>query len=169
MRIVEGQRGQNLTTCIAISPQWGLVHWMFIRGGMTKARYCDFVSEVIDSPFTLIYDNATSHIDAPRMKDGQDHKLLPPYSPFLNPTERAISCVKAAVKRRLTEPAAQEELANRNAAQQANISLQKHRLRTLQEIVSGSFVEVAQFTCSQWNHASMQYMTRCIRMQDIFG
>ena len=152
VRVVQGQRGQNLTTSIAISPEWGLVHWKFIRGGMTKSKFSDFVSkasELIDSSFILIYDNATSHIGAPHMKEGQDHKLLPPYSPFLNPTERAISCVKAAVKRLITQPDVQLHLSDRNAAQQANISLQEHRLLILQEILSESFMEITQFKCRQ--------------------
>ena len=36
VRIVNSQRGRNLTVCLAVSLQWGLLYARFLRGGMTQ-------------------------------------------------------------------------------------------------------------------------------------
>ena len=46
VRIVEGNRGKNLTLCLAVSPGFGLVHYMFIEGGMTRDLFADFLSDI---------------------------------------------------------------------------------------------------------------------------
>ena len=166
---VAGQRGQNLTACIAISSRLGFIHCKFIRGGMTKELFSDFCSEVsvlVAENFILICDNATSHKNPSSMDNGEV-RFLPPYSPFLNPTERAISCLKASLKRKITEPDIQRQFANREAARRNNIPLQEHRLRILQEKIEESTIEITEEKCRQWNHASIQYLSRCIRLEDI--
>ena len=42
VRIVEGQRGQNLTICLAISSYYGLIHSTTINGGMTGEMFSNF-------------------------------------------------------------------------------------------------------------------------------
>ena len=44
--IVEGQRGQNLTICLAISPLLGLIHWSTVVGGMTQELFSEFLMEL---------------------------------------------------------------------------------------------------------------------------
>ena len=39
VRVVDGQRGQNLTLCMAVSSRLGLVHFSFVTGGMTQQKY----------------------------------------------------------------------------------------------------------------------------------
>ena len=118
--IVEGQRGKNITICLAISPLIGLVHWRVIVGGMTQNLFSDFLMElaellcVHEEPFFVLCDNACAHHDAPNMGDQGEVVYLPKYAPYLNACEMAGSCLKAAIKRNLTEPETPKELYNRN-------------------------------------------------------
>jgi hypothetical protein len=61
VRIVEGQRGQNLTLCLAVSPVGGLIHWMFVETSFGNLNFVDFLVEVealVDAPFTMLCGNA---------------------------------------------------------------------------------------------------------------
>ena len=108
VRIVEGQRGKNVTLCLAISPLIGLVHSSIMEGGMNKERFEGFIMELAqilmynDDPYVLLFDSATPYGDVPNFGDQGEPRYLPKYSPFLNPCEMAGSCLKAAVKQRLT-------------------------------------------------------------------
>ena len=171
VRICDGQRGRNLTVCLAASPNWGLLHWKFIRGGMTKDLFSDFLSELsvlVPEEFVLIFDNARAHFDPPNMLDNQSIMHLPPYSPFLNMVERVISCLKAHLKRSLSEPDLQRELGNFEAAQAQGVTLQEHRLQILQRELEASLVTITADKCNRWNTKSMLYMTRCLQKQDIY-
>ena len=104
VRIVEGQRGQNVTVCLAISPLLGLVHWVVFPGGMTQPQYCDFLMELAEllrynnDEYVLLCDNVPSHLNAPNFGDQGTLKYLPKYSPFINACDMAGSCLEAAVK-----------------------------------------------------------------------
>jgi hypothetical protein len=103
---------------------------------MTQNRFCEFMMELatlVPEPFVLLFDNATCHRQLPELNDGQFMRPLPPSSPLLNMTERAISSVKAVLKRRLAVPEEQRRLGDRQLAAELNIPLQEHRLRILQE------------------------------------
>jgi transposase len=134
VRVVEGQRGENLTLVLAISPIWGLVHAMFVEGSFSNQHFVDFISELevlVDSSFVLMCDNARPHNNGHMDNTNHDLSYLPRYSPFINCAERAGSAVKAAVKRELSEPGIQIEIANREAAHLQNLSLYRHRLNIL--------------------------------------
>ena len=133
VRIVQGQRGQNLTVCLAVSPIWGLVHKIFLRGGMKQEKFGEFLTELStllhDEQRVFIMDNARCHFNEPTLNDGHAIKKLPPYSPFLNMTERAISSVKASLKASLAESVILEELGNHNVSSRAPNSHFKTRIR----------------------------------------
>ena len=172
VNIIEGQRGKNLTLCLAVSPTWGLVHWTFVKGGMTNDKFSDFLIELstlIEEPFTVLFDNARSHYTIPQMDEGHNHRKLPPYSPFLNMTERAISSLKAALKRSLGEPDIQRELGDREAARAEGIALQDYRLRILRRELERNLDVVTQQKCQQWNNRSLQYVPDCLQLRDIFA
>ena len=48
VRIVEGQRGSNVTICLAISPQFGLVHSSISPQAMTQERFGEFLLELAE-------------------------------------------------------------------------------------------------------------------------
>lgn len=173
VRIVNGQRGQNLTVCLAVSQHYGLVHYCCITGGMTQEKYAAFLSEVSslldDDSVTIVHDNAPSHRNPPFLKDEHKVMCLPRYSPFLNPTEAAISCLKSAVKRHLTEPSVQISFSDHDAARQQSRTLHEHRLALLREAIHTHVEVVTVEKCIGWHGHSMTYIQKCLESQDIFS
>ena len=173
VRIVSGSRGKNLTVCLAVSPRLGKIHFTFVDGGMTKELFINFISEVSallsDENLFIIYDNAPPHRNCPS-PDGDNHdlKTLPRYSPFLNMTERAISCLKSDVKRRLTEPSAQTAFNDQGTARAEGITLQRHRLNILKQHVVQAMESITPAKCYAWNNESLRYFQRCLDRRDIF-
>ena len=49
----------------------------------------------------FIYDGVPAHHDPANPSPNGELKILPPYSPFLNVVEKAISCLKAAINKRI--------------------------------------------------------------------
>lgn len=170
VRIANGQRGRNLTICLAISPQWGLVHATTVVGGFRNTNFHDFVSEleeIVDEPFTLVLDGARAHGNIPGMQQGHTCQFLPPYSPFLNPTERAGSCLKAAMKRVLPLPEYQTEIANTEGAAAAGLTLHAWRLAILRKVVTDCLPEITLQKCVRWNNCTASYYQRCLIYEDI--
>ena len=173
VRIVEGQRGQNMTVCLAVSPRLGLVHQKFIEGGMKNELYNDFLSEVsallFEESVFFVHDNAPSHRNcASPISDIHTIKPLPRYSPFLNMTERAISCLKSDAKRRLTDPQVQVLLGDRVAASTAGLTLHRHRMKILRGKVEDALPSITPFKCHQWHSHSLTYIEKCLNKDDIF-
>ena len=88
-RQVCGQRGQNVTVTMAISPLDGLVYHSVQIGGMNAQRFGEFLVQTRqqldpDQLVFFIYDRANPGANT-------QLKMLPPYSPFLNIVEQAIS------------------------------------------------------------------------------
>jgi hypothetical protein len=57
--------------------------------------------------------------------------MLPPYSPFRNIVEQAISALKSGIKNDISQPQIQLEMQNRQRAQEKNIPLGEYRKRIL--------------------------------------
>lgn len=173
VRVVEGQRGNNLTICLAISPQWGLLNWKFVMGGFTREAFGEFVSELealVPSPFILICDNARPHGDEDEGMEPQHHlHFLPRYSPFLNCAERAGSAMKSVVKKRLSDPLVQAEIRNHNLAHQLNQTLQGYRLNILRREMIAALQQITQAKCQNWFNQSMSYTQRCLEGADIWA
>lgn len=174
VRIVCGSRGKNLTVCLAVSPRLGRVHFSFIEGGMTKELFMHFISEVSGLLFNenifVIFDNAPPHRDCPPPRATMNHdlKTLPRYSPFLNMTERAISCLKSDVKRRLTEPAVQVAFCDHTAARAEGITLHSHRMKILKYHIEQAMESITPAKCFSWSNESLRYFEKCLHRCDIF-
>lgn len=169
--LADGQRGHNLTVALAVSPQLGLVHHGLFTGGFTAEKFEEFVSEVgalVDDEFTLIVDNARPHGNVNFGRPDQKIQFLPPYSPFLNATEMAISSMKAALKRRMTDPRIVLEVQNRQAAVAAGETLQHRRLRILSREVEAATGAITVEKCRQWHDFTLRYGPRCLAYDDIF-
>jgi len=173
VRVACSQRGQNLTLCLAVSPSYGLVHYMLFTGGMTKERFSDFLGELSqllheEPRVCVIYDNAPPHRDTPTLQhDDHDQRALPRYSPFLNITENSISALKSAVKRRLTEPGLALQLNDREAAASNGRSLHQQRLSILRSIIEAELPVITQRKCRNWYEHMTTYLPRCIQRADI--
>ena len=173
VRIVEGQRGQNVTICLAIS-SFGAVHASIFPGAMTQERFGKFLIEldqllqILNGNYVVLRNNARPHLNPPNFGDRGVIRYLPKFSPFLNACEFAGSCLKAAVKRKLTEPLVQRELYDRKAVR--NETLHARRIRIVSREITNS-LHVGLLTaqkCENFIDHIMQYIPDCIRGNDIF-
>ena len=99
-------RGGNISVLVAIS-EGGLIHFSIQLGPFNTDKFIDFLSEldaiVGQTPHNINMDNVSFH----KSKEVTDwfeasihtQMLLPPYSPFLNPTEEVFSKMKRDVGR----------------------------------------------------------------------
>ena len=122
------QRGRNVTVALAISPTNGLVFHSAFLGGMTGQRFNDFLTQAtlnLDPNEHVIfsYDGAPAHNNPAIPGPNSELKKLPPYSPFLNIVEPAISALKADIGR----PEQQEQMNNREEARRQEIALGNFR------------------------------------------
>ena len=120
-RQVCGQRGRNVTVALAISPINGLVSHSAIIGGMNAERFSEFLAQARlnldpNELVVFIYDGAPALRRPNQLGPNAELKILPPYSPFLNIVEQAISALKAAIKADISRPEVQERMNNRNEA-----------------------------------------------------
>ena len=111
-RQVCGQRGRNLTVTLAISLTAGLVFHSAIIGGTNAQKFADFLAQTRlnldpDEQVVFIYDIAPAHHNPGNPGPNTELKKLPPYSPFLNIVEQAISSLKAAIKANISRPGIQ--------------------------------------------------------------
>ena len=129
-RQVCGQRGRNLTVTMAISPINGLVFSSVFVGGMNAARFDNFLTQArtnLDPEESVIfaYDRAPAHRNPTVPAPNTELKMLPPYSPFLNIVEQAISCLKAAIKADISRPKIQRRMDDRDEARVRGIPLEE--------------------------------------------
>ena len=123
-----GQRGRNLTVTMAISPINGLVFSSAAVGGMNAERFNNFLAQARtnldpDESVIFVYDGAPAHGNPTIPAPNTELKMLPPYSPFLNIVEQAISSLKAAIKADISRPEIQRLMDNRDEARARRIPL----------------------------------------------
>ena len=179
-RVVHGQRGKQVNITFAISGGVGLVAHRISSETVTRATFEEFLATTVQQcrmvfpageRIYLIYDNARPHIRAqlPPNAGNFTIKMLPLYSPFLNPTEMAHSAFKAGVKRTLGLPEWQERFGDQAAAVQAGVNLQVWRSLRLQEVAALNIGEVTPAKCTAWYNHSQTYLPRCLGRQVIDG
>ena len=154
------------------APQEGLVHWKIIDGGLTQDLFAEFLSELsvlFPEHMTIVFDNARAHLNSPALGEGQDHKHLSPYSPFLNMDEQSISVVKADLKRRISSPAVQGEIQNRQAAIESGSTLSAWRKNILRREIEAAIPAMTKEKAfAQFMH-TLTYATKCLSLQDIWN
>lgn len=180
-RVVNNQRGKNCNITFAISAEVGLVAHKISMETTTRESFEDFLATTVqecghllpaDEHIYFVYDNARPHVRAQLPAGANPNiqlKRLPPYSPFLNPTEMAHSCFKAAVKRSLALPEWQQRVGDRHAANQAGMNLQQWRANLLEEVAAENVGEITQEKCHHWYNHSQTYLGRCMARQPIEG
>ena len=186
-RQVCGQKGRNITICLAISPVFGLIYHKIQSvgmtgalfneiqsGGMTGALFNEFLentNEHLDGNEThyLTFDGAPAHRRAAPPAENTQVKVLPPYSPFLNPVEKAISCLKAHIKTDITRPLFQNQINDRNAARNAQIPLGEYRKRVLVTAAERNLRSITVEKCAAWLRLMQSYMPRCLAREHIQG
>ena len=84
-------------------------------GGMNAQRFSDFLLQAKlnldpDEHVIFIYDGTPAHRNPLNPGPNSELKMLPPYSPFLNVVEQAVSCLKAAIKADISRPEIQAQM-----------------------------------------------------------
>ena len=125
-----GRKKLDLT--MAISPIDGLVFSSAFVGVMNAARFDNFLTQARPSLYPeetviFVYDGAPTHRNPTVPALYTELKMLPPYSPFLNIVEKAISCLKAAIKADMSRPESQRRMDDRDEARVRGIPLRESR------------------------------------------
>jgi hypothetical protein len=159
-RVCNGQRGKNISLCMAISSQ-GVLHSKLLIGAFNRELYTEFLIELSEtlagSQFVFIMDNCRIHHEINLDRDEHHIKFLPPYSPFLNPIEAAFSVLKAEVKGRMNAPGGHIGFTY------------PQRRETLLNIISGSLEVVTPHKCLSFFRHSSSFLAKCIEKVDILG
>ena len=147
----------------------------------TRATFEDFLAETArqcaimfppGESVVMIYDNARPHVRAQLPHDVEpimQVRLLPPYSPFLNFTENAHSAFKSRVKRDLARPEIQQAIGDREAAQQAGLTMERWRVDIVCRIARRNVDAITQQKCMGWYRRMQTYIPQCLARQQIDG
>ena len=159
---------------MAISPTNGLVFHSACIGGMNAQRFDDFLAQTRlnldpDEHVIFIYDGAPAHNNPAIPGPNTELKKLPPYSPFLNIVEQAISSLKAAIKADISRPEIQEQMNNREEARRQGIALGNYRTQLLQQALQQNIGTITAAKCGQWYRFMQTYLPRCLNNEAIEG
>ena len=165
VRKVKGQRGKNITVCLAISQRLGVVHHRIMEGGMMRDIFIAFLTELSqligeDIRANLIFDNVRAHFDVPNPSENHVCVHLPPYSPQLNPIELAFSTFKASIKQRLAQ--VQDDFVN----PPPGVNLTQHRRRMLTGIAVEALPVITPEMCANFYNHSRRYLPISIAGMD---
>ena len=83
-------------------------------------------------------------------------------------TELANSCLKAAVKRSLSEPTIQQRLAHRDEVLRLNMTLQRYRTAILIDVIKDNIDTITPEKCSSWYRHLSKYTLPCLNAEDIY-
>jgi transposase-like protein len=159
-RVCDGQRGQNISLCMAIGIT-GVLHYKLVVGSFDSQKYCEFLTELSEilsgGEFAFVMDNCSIHGNADLDREEHTAVFLPPYSPFLNPIEAAFSALKAAIKERL------------NAIGAGIGYTLPQRRAVLQTIIAGAVDVINGSKCRAFFNHSSTFLAKCIQREDILG
>ena len=115
--------------------------------------------------FFFSCDNASCH----RVISGNaSHRLvwLPPYSPALNPIEKAFSTWKYALKASLAEQ--QNRIMDIQYASEAGLSMVSWRSSILIELAKESLMVLNVEKCAAWYRNMLRAFAKCHSMEDLW-
>ena len=163
-----------MTVALAISPINGLVFHSAIIGGMDAERFSELLAQARlnldpNEHVVFIYDGAPVHRRPNQLGPNTELEMLPPYSPFLNIVEQAISALKAAIKADISRPEVQECMNNRNEARDRGVTLGVYRTQLLLEALEQNVTTITAGKCAQWYRFMQTYFPRCLNCEAIEG
>ena len=168
-RQVCSQRGRSVTVALAVSPVKGLVFHSAYIGGMNAPRFNDFLAQTRqnldpDEEVVSIYDGAPAHRNPAISAANTELKMLPPYSPFLNIVEQAISSLKTAIKGDVSRPEIQARMDDREEARRLGIPLGEMRTRLLLDALQRCIGVITAAKAYQWFRFMQTYLPRCLNV-----
>ena len=127
-------------------------------GGMTREIFAEFLNNTAQhlndkETHYLIYDGGPSHRGAADPTDDIHEKMLPPYSPFLNPVEQAISCLNTNIKADISRPHIQIRMNDRQAARNVQVPLGEFRKQILIPATERNMHCITVAKCAAWAYA----------------
>ena len=163
-----------MTVALAISPTSGLVFHSAILGGMNGRRFDDFLAQTRlnldpDEHVIFIYDGAPAHGNPAIPGPNSELRKLPPYSPFLNIVEQAVSALKAAIKADRRRPEIQVQMNDRAEARRQGLALGNYRTQLLLQALQRNIGTITVAKCGQWFRFMQTYLPRCINNEAIEG
>ena len=172
-RQVCGQRGRNLTVTMARSPINGLVFSSAFVGGMNAALFDNFLTQARtnldpEESVIFVYDGAPAHRNPTVPALNTELKMLPPYSPFLNIVEQAISCLTAAIKADISRPEIQRRMDDRDEARVRGTPLREFRTQ-LHEALHRNIDTITAAKSAQLYHFVQTYLPKCLNREVIEG
>ena len=144
-----------MTVALAISPTSGLVFHSAILGGMNGRRFDDFLAQTRlnldpDEHMIFIYDGAPAHRNPAIPGPNSELRKLPPYSPFFNIIEQAVSALKAAIKADISRPEIQVQMNDRADVRQQGLALGNYRTQLLLQALQRNIRTITVAKCGQW-------------------
>ena len=159
---------------LAVSPVNGLVFHSGYIGGMNAPRFNDFLVQTRqnldpDEEVVFIYDGAPAHRNPAIPAANAELEMLPPYSPFLNIVEQAISSLKAAIKGDVSRPEMQARMDDREEARRLGIPLGEMRTRLLLDALQRCIGVITAAKAYQWFRFMQTYLPCCLNGEEIEG
>ena len=96
-------------------------------------------------------------------------RKLPPYSPFLNIVEQAVSALKAAIKADISRPEIQVQMNDCAEARRQGLALGNYRTQLLLQALQRNIGTITVAKCGQWFRFMQTYLPRCINNEAIEG
>ena len=159
---------------MAISPINGLVFSSAFVGGMNVARFDNFLTQARtnldpEESDIFVYDEAPAHRNPTALALNTELKMLPPYNPFVNIVEQAISCLKAAIKADISRPEIQRFMDDRDEARVRGIPLREFRTLQLHEALHRNIDTITAAKSAQWYRFVQTYLPKCLNREVIEG
>ena len=117
----------------------------------------------------FIYDGAPAHYNPAILDPNSEIKNLPPYSPFLDIVEQAISAVKATIKAEISRPEQHEQMNNRAEGRRQEIALSNFRIQLLHQALQRIIGTITAAKYRQWYRFTQTYIPRFLNDEEIEG
>ena len=130
------------------------MHHLIFIGRKNQEKFVQFLQACAETLHVektyVIFNGAPPHHQAESPADHIHLQMLPPYSPFHNVVEEAISSLKDALKNDICRPEVQQQMPNRQRAQEQNISLGECRKRILVAAAERNLGALTVAKCAAW-------------------
>ena len=138
---------------------------------MNAPRFNDFLVQTRqnldpDEEVVFIYDGAPAHRNPAIPAANTELEMLPPYSPFLNIVEQAIS---SAIKGDVSRPEIRARMDDREEARRLGTPLGEMRTRLLLDALQRCIGVITAAKAYQWFRFMQTYLPRCLIREEIEG
>ena len=164
------QSRESLNVCVIMTNNKGKQNVKIVSG----RRFDDFLAQTRlnldpDEHVIFIYDGAPAHRNPAIPGPNSELRKLPPYSPFLNIVEQAVSALKAAIKADISRPEIRVQMNDRAEARRQGLALGNYRTQLLLQALQRNIGTITVAKCGQWFRFMQTYLPRCINNEAIEG